>query len=269
MTLPSSGAMSSSMINVELGRAPTAVFQLTGAAERALAGIPSGAIGFHNFYGKSAGGGGGPPVGTIVYQGAFDGSPSSVAGAPLGTAAAGRIVSVVVHWMSTTAVRRTLSSATIAGVPATIRTQIDDAGGVTAFGVAVIDAVVAAGTTGTISCTFSGAVAPIHIVVHAIYNCTAAVGIDADINSGSKGNLNLTLATGSGSVAVAGVSESTGTGRTWINAANTDNSSMTNGTNPTSTGAGLASGLGAGSVVITIQSATVPGGNVAAGVAYI
>ncbi len=54
MTLPGSGAMAAALINVELGRASTAPFDINGAAERALAGVPTGAISFADFYGKSA-----------------------------------------------------------------------------------------------------------------------------------------------------------------------------------------------------------------------
>lgn len=54
MTLPSSGPMTASMINVELGRASNAPFDINGAAERALAGKPSGPIKFSDFYGKSS-----------------------------------------------------------------------------------------------------------------------------------------------------------------------------------------------------------------------
>lgn len=53
MTLPSSGTMTAAMINVELGRASNAPFSINGAEERALAGKPSGAISFSDFYGKS------------------------------------------------------------------------------------------------------------------------------------------------------------------------------------------------------------------------
>ena len=53
MTLPASGPMSASMINVELGRAAGAYFDINGAAERGLAQVPSGAISFSNFYGKT------------------------------------------------------------------------------------------------------------------------------------------------------------------------------------------------------------------------
>lgn len=53
MTLPSSFPISASQINVELGRASNAAFDLQGTNERALAGIPSGAISFSDFLGKA------------------------------------------------------------------------------------------------------------------------------------------------------------------------------------------------------------------------
>lgn len=54
MALPTTGAITAAMINVELGRAATAPFNINGAAERALAGKPSGAISFADFRGKSS-----------------------------------------------------------------------------------------------------------------------------------------------------------------------------------------------------------------------
>lgn len=54
MTLPSSGAISLANVNVELGRSSTALASLGESAVRTLAGVPSGAIGFNNLYGKSA-----------------------------------------------------------------------------------------------------------------------------------------------------------------------------------------------------------------------
>ncbi len=54
MALPSSGVMTAQMINVELKRAGTAPFNIGGAEERKLAGKPSGAIQFSDFYGKSS-----------------------------------------------------------------------------------------------------------------------------------------------------------------------------------------------------------------------
>jgi hypothetical protein len=54
MTLPATPPITAQDINVELGRSPTAAFDITGAEERALAGVPSGAISFTDFLGKSA-----------------------------------------------------------------------------------------------------------------------------------------------------------------------------------------------------------------------
>jgi len=53
MALPSSGTITAAMINVELGRASTATMSMNGAAERTLAGKPSGTISFSNFHGKT------------------------------------------------------------------------------------------------------------------------------------------------------------------------------------------------------------------------
>ena len=55
MTLPASGPLLASMINVELGRNFNALFRLNGAQERALAGVPAGQVNFTDFYGKSRG----------------------------------------------------------------------------------------------------------------------------------------------------------------------------------------------------------------------
>lgn len=53
MTLQSSFPLKASDINIELGRAGGAPFDIQGAQERALAQVPSGPISFSNFLGKS------------------------------------------------------------------------------------------------------------------------------------------------------------------------------------------------------------------------
>ena len=54
MALQSSGQISASNVNTELGRSSTAYFNMNGADERGLAGVASGSYGFNSFYGKSA-----------------------------------------------------------------------------------------------------------------------------------------------------------------------------------------------------------------------
>lgn len=54
MTLPAAFPLSASQINIELGRAGSAAFNIQGAEERALAGVPSGPISFSDFLGKSS-----------------------------------------------------------------------------------------------------------------------------------------------------------------------------------------------------------------------
>jgi hypothetical protein len=51
-TLPGTGPMSASMINVELGRNYNAYFSINDPEVRALAGVPTGEIKFSDFYGK-------------------------------------------------------------------------------------------------------------------------------------------------------------------------------------------------------------------------
>ena len=53
MTLQSSGAISLSQVNTELGLSSTASISLNDAAVRTLAGVASGAISMSNLYGKS------------------------------------------------------------------------------------------------------------------------------------------------------------------------------------------------------------------------
>lgn len=82
MTLPASGTITAAMINVELGRASTAAFNIGGSAERALAGVASGPISFNDFHGKTAGGGGGGSLSVTGTTPGVSGSGSTNANPP-------------------------------------------------------------------------------------------------------------------------------------------------------------------------------------------
>lgn len=71
MALPSTGTITAAMINVELGRAENAPFNINGAEERALAGKPTGAISFDDFRGKSASGEMDITVGRSLWAGIY------------------------------------------------------------------------------------------------------------------------------------------------------------------------------------------------------
>lgn len=70
MTLPSTGPISMSQVNVELGLSPTALISLNDTAVRSLAGVPSGTISMQDLLGKSYvvfTPDGGTTAGTAVY----------------------------------------------------------------------------------------------------------------------------------------------------------------------------------------------------------
>lgn len=53
--LPATGQISAGQINEELGRPYASEFNIGGAAERTLAGVPTGEISFSDFHGKASG----------------------------------------------------------------------------------------------------------------------------------------------------------------------------------------------------------------------
>lgn len=149
MTLQASGKMTSTQIMAELNQS---TFSLTGAAERTLAGVPSGPITMPtNFYSKSR----------AAFVGSNSGATSGGAvsiSASFGAAGAGgeRRIFVTVGWQGTTATAALISSATIGGVAATIHNQRGSAA-TTNAGCAIISAFLDAGTSGNVVINFDQA----------------------------------------------------------------------------------------------------------------
>jgi uncharacterized delta-60 repeat protein len=79
MALPTSGALTAAMINVELCRPSTVTFSMNGSDERALAGKPTGIIAFNDFYGKSFSSYTGTLDSTFITGTGFSWSPFDVA----------------------------------------------------------------------------------------------------------------------------------------------------------------------------------------------
>lgn len=98
-------------------------------------------------------------IAVVTDQGSFSNSWSlttNITSVSFGTADTNRRVFQIVHWYGTAAGARTISSATIGGVSATVHTQTfnRDTGTSDTYGVAVISAAVPTGTSGTVSITF-------------------------------------------------------------------------------------------------------------------
>lgn len=221
MTLPASPPITAQDINVELGRSATAAFSIDGAEERALAGIPSGAISFSDFLGKSS-----QLALTLTDAGnEIDFNPGESTGThtnrAIGTAAATRKVFVNVLWAASVTSRQ-LSSATIGGVSATILGQdsLSD-GDDESIGAAIIVAEVPTGTTATIVLNYSGLVLMSRIRV---YTTNGAYTVTETLTDTSTvipttltANVAIDVAEG-GLVLAAMVSSASGAGVGWTGA---------------------------------------------------
>ena len=94
-------------------------------------------------------------------------SSYSLASVAIGTAAADRIVFVLVTWASGNATPVTISSATIGGISATVHAQVTTVA-TDAIGSAILSAAVPTGTTATIAITLSGSGGSIDVGVLAV-----------------------------------------------------------------------------------------------------
>lgn len=114
----------------------------------------------------------------------------------IGAASVSRLVVVTVGFCDRIGTGRTISSATIGGVTATINTQINDAAS-TAPGVGIVSAVVPTGTTGDVVINFSGLVHGCGIGVFTLYDLISATPTDTDstitgVLGGTSGSISRT-----------------------------------------------------------------------------
>jgi hypothetical protein len=194
MTLPASFPLSVSQINVELGRPAGAAFNITGAAERALAGVPSGPISFSDFLGKTNSGGSAASV--LLLSSGVDINSGTANGVSFGDADAGRRIVVVIH---SDGDGSDYTGITIGGVSATIHEQRGHFGGGTGLHLAIASAAVPSGTTGTVAISGGSAgVSGRRMAVYRLvgYSFLAAAGnrtvitataVSADVSTSSGG----------------------------------------------------------------------------------
>lgn len=261
MTLPASGSISTAQIRAELGGGGGVTFP--NAETRALTGIPAGSIVLPNsFHGRSAGGGGGgAPSPSASFIAVTHGNNTGVfAGVSFGAALSTRRVVVAVHWGEGT-IHRSLSSATIGGVAATIHVQRGHTGGVTGLGSAIISAAVPTGATGTVDLTFAGAITDCSIGVYRLTGMNSSpTDTGSDQTTVTTGTLSVTVTVPTAGIVIAAYTGSTntvGTGVTFGNA-----TERYDAANTVRVGGAFTSGLLAGGRTITgSQGAIANSGN--------
>ncbi|TGV26329.1 hypothetical protein [Mesorhizobium sp. M4B.F.Ca.ET.143.01.1.1] len=174
--------------------------------------------------------------------------------ANIGAATASRRVAVVVHWNEFSS-HRTITSATIGGMAATIHVQRGHTGGVTGLGVGIISAIVPTGTTATVAITLSGGAGAVSFGVWRLVKYSTVVATGSDEQSVTSGSVIVNIATTAPSFVLAGYTGSTNISTidpTWTNATSRYQEDLT----IHASGADV-SGLGTGSVTITAN----PGSN--------
>lgn len=203
MTLPASFPISASQINVELGRAAGAAFDMQGATERALAAVPSGAISMSDFLGKSRV--------SITQTDSRTTAATSHASVSFGSVEAGAWVGVLAYHSDTGSNPGITPTATIGGVAAT-RIVADSTGDGTSTATGVVLFTAQPGvSSGTVNVSWNGLAVTIVVFKTIGYNLGAAYATNK--NSGT-----LTLNIPATGFAVGGNQNDNGTGNiTWTN----------------------------------------------------
>lgn len=204
--------------------------------------------------------GGGVPAANPALEDDTNASTYTFTSAAIGTADATRRVVVVAHWAQATN-NRTLTSATIGGIAATIHQQSNPAN---LASVAIISALVPTGTTATIVLNFNASADRCKIGVFRSVNEQVASPNDTQVDTSFTSNaLSVSLAVPQDGWVVAGSTNATGAGitHTWTGVTKQYDAAFGEAAGGTGT-AGFASGLGAQTLVVTDQlsgSSTVGG----------
>lgn len=237
MTLPASGPLTIGQILAEIGDSYPVT--IPNANWRLLAGKPTGSLVIPNdFWGKS------------WKSAAYMGLVADSASISFGDARADRRIVAVIHW-SEGGTHRTLSSATIGGVAATVHVQRGHSGGSTGLGAAIISALVPTGTTGAVVCTFSGGgTADVSCGVYRLTGLTSGTPTDTDSAESqvTTTDITVTITMAAEGIVIAGYTGSTNATSvvTW-----TGVTEQYDGEDNIHRSGGFASGISAGSRVIT------------------
>lgn len=211
MTLPASGALTTTQILAEIGDGYPVT--IPNANWRTLAGKPTGSLIMPNdFWGKTWSGGGSPATKSFIAN--YDSSGTS-ATISTGTAAASRVIVVAVSWHEGSS-HETLSSLKFgnpsSGDSLNIIGQTGHSGGFTGFGVALCYLPWPSGTSEDIFATFTGTVNTVKFGVWKMTNLTSNTPTDSGTQqtSGTSDDVTVTLNTNASGIIIAGFRGSTG-----------------------------------------------------------
>lgn len=192
-----------------------------------------------------------PVTGSLFVEDTNNLTTYTFTNAAIGVADATRRVVLAVHWGQATN-NRTLSSATIGGIAATIHNQ-QNPGNLAS--VAIISALVPTGTTATIVINFSGSADRCAVGVFRAINESSASPSDTQVDTSFTSNaLSVTLTVPDGAWVLAASTNATGAGitHTWTNVTSQYDAPFGDAAGGTKT-AGFVSGLAAQSRTITDQ----------------
>jgi hypothetical protein len=159
-----------------------------------------------------------------------------------------------VHWVEG-GFHRTLNSATIGGVAATIHVNVGHNGGSTGLGAAVMSALVPTGTSGTVALSFSGTVNDSYVSTYRIVGMSLT-DTGSDEKQVTTGQLSVTLTSASNGTIIGAYTGSTNThtnGITW--SANMNEQYDVDFSNRA--GGAFATGFSSGSQIITATQGTI------------